>query len=60
MNRTSRSIRFLSASAAIAITFAAFQGVASMARPTTIEQLAHAKKPTVTVASARDAAPRAR
>jgi hypothetical protein len=48
------------ASAALAITFAAFHGVASMARPTTIEHLAKAKKATVTVASSREAPPPAR
>ena len=60
MNRTSRSIRLLSAGAALAITFALFHNVASLARPTAIEQLAQAKKATVTVASAREAAPRPR
>jgi hypothetical protein len=52
MNRTSRSIQLLSAGAAVAITFALFHNVASLSRPTAIEQLAQAKKATVTVASA--------
>ena len=52
MNRTSRSIRLLSAGAALAITFALFHNVASFARPTAIEQLAQAKKTTLTVAAA--------
>ena len=60
MNRTSRSNRLLSAGAALAITFALFHNVASMARPTAIEQLAQAKKSTVTVATARQALPQPR
>jgi hypothetical protein len=60
MNRTSRSTRFLSAAAALAITFALFHNVASLARPIAIEQLAQAKKATVTVATAHQAAPQPR
>ena len=60
MNRTSHSIRLLSAGAALAITFALFHNVASLSRPTAIEQLAQAKKATVTVASARQALPQPR
>jgi hypothetical protein len=37
MNRTSRSIRLLTAAAALAITFALCHSVASLARPTAIE-----------------------
>jgi hypothetical protein len=57
MNRTSRSIRLLSAGAALTVTFALLHSVASLAQPTAIEQLAQAKKASVTLASARDAAP---
>jgi hypothetical protein len=60
MNRTSRSIRLLTAGAALTITFVLFHNVASFARPTAIEQVAQAKKATVTIASVRAAAPRAR
>ena len=60
MNLTSRSIRLLSAGAAVAITFALFHNVASMARPTAIEQLAQAKKAIVTVASAHQVLPQPR
>ena len=54
MNRTSPSIRLLSAGAAVTVAFALLHGVASMARPTAMEQLAQAKKESVTVASARE------
>jgi hypothetical protein len=54
MTRTSLRIRLLTASAALAITFMLFQTVASFSRPTAIEQLAQAKKATVTVALARE------
>ena len=57
MNRTSRSIRLLSAGAALTIAFALLHGVASMARPTAIEQLAQTKKASVTVAAARETTP---
>jgi hypothetical protein len=60
MTRTSLRIRLLTAGAALTITFALFQTVASFSRPTAIEQLAQAKKATVTVASVREPAPRAR
>ena len=60
MNRTSRSIRLFTAVAALAITFALCQSVASLARPTAIEQLVQTKKATVTVASAHQPAPRPR
>ncbi|HSC64112.1 MAG TPA: hypothetical protein VLD35_10785 [Caldimonas sp.] len=46
-------IRFLIACAAMAITGLLVQSVASFARPTAIEQVALAKKATVTVAAAR-------
>jgi hypothetical protein len=45
-------IRLVSAGAALAITVALFQSVASFARPTGIEQLAQAKKTTVVIAAA--------
>jgi len=51
MNRTSRSIRLLCAVAAVTITGVLFQTVVSFSRPTAIEQLALAKKNTLTVAS---------
>jgi len=57
MNRTSRSIRLLSAGAALTIAITLLHGVASMAQPTAIEQLAQAKKASVTVASARETTP---
>jgi len=60
MNHTSRSIRFLSAGAALAVTFSLFHSVASLARPTAIEQLAQAKKASVILVSSRDTAPRPR
>jgi ABC-type enterochelin transport system permease subunit len=60
MNRTSRTARLLIAAAALTITGVLFQTVASFARPTAIEQVAQAKKSTLTVASAHEAAPRAR
>jgi hypothetical protein len=60
MNRTSRTLRLLSAGAALTITFVLFHSVASLARPTAIEQLAQAKKATVTIASVREVAPRPR
>jgi hypothetical protein len=60
MNRTSRSIRLLTAGVALTITSVLFHGVASLARPIAIEQVAQAKKSTVTIASVREAAPRAR
>lgn len=53
MNRTSRRIRLLSATVSIAITFALFHNVASLARPTAVEQLAQATKATVTIATAQ-------
>ena len=59
MNRTSRTIRVLAAGAALTITFVLFHTVASFSRPTAIEQLAQAKKSTVTLAT-REAALRAR
>ena len=52
MNRTSRTIRLICAVAAVAITGTLFQTVASFSRPTAIEQMALAKKNTVTVATA--------
>jgi hypothetical protein len=60
MNRTSRSIRLLIAAVALTITSVLFHGVASLARPTAIEQVAQAKKATVTIASVREAALHAR
>lgn len=51
MNRTSRTLRLAFAIASIAITGTLFQTVTSFSRPTAIEQLALAKKTTVTVAS---------
>jgi hypothetical protein len=60
MNRISRSIRVLTAAAALTITLAVFHSVASLARPTAIEQLAQAKKAAVTVASAQQIASRPR
>lgn len=60
MNRTSSSIRLLGGVAALAVTFALFHNVASLARPTAIEQLAQAKKAAVTVASAHQDAARRR
>jgi hypothetical protein len=50
-------IRLLTAAAAVTITLALFQTVASFSRPTTIEQLAQANKAAVTVASVRAAGP---
>lgn len=46
-------IRLLTAAAALAITGVLFQSVASFSRPTAIEQVAQAKKASVTVAAAR-------
>jgi hypothetical protein len=60
MNTTSLRIRLLTAGAAVTITFVLFQTVASFSRPTAIEQVALAKKATVTLASVREPAPRAR
>ena len=60
MNRTSRSIRLLCAGVAITVTFALFNSVALLARPAATEQLAHAKKASVLVATARDAGGRRR
>ena len=53
MNRTSRTVRLICVIAAVTITGVLFQSVASFARPTAIEQMALAKKSTVTVAAAR-------
>jgi hypothetical protein len=58
MSPTSLRVRLLTASAAVTITFTLFHAVASLSRPTAIEQLAQAKKAAVTVASAQ--APRVR
>ncbi len=52
MTTTSLRIRLLNGAAALAITVTLFHSVASLSRPTAIEQLAHAKKAAVTVASA--------
>jgi hypothetical protein len=60
MNRTARSIRLLTACLAVTVTGVLFHGVASLARPTAIEQVALAKKATVTIAAGREVAPRAR
>jgi hypothetical protein len=46
-------MRLLSATVSIAITFALFHNVASLARPTAVEQLAQATKATVTIATAQ-------
>ena len=53
MTPTPLRIRLLTAAAAVTITFVLFQSVASFSRPTAIEQLAQAKRATVTVAAAR-------
>jgi hypothetical protein len=53
MTPTSLPIRLCTAAAAVMITFVLFEAVASFSRPTAIEQLAQAKKATVTVAAAR-------
>ena len=53
MTPTSLRIRFLTAAGAVTITLVLFQSIASFSRLTAIEQLAQAKKATVTVAAAR-------
>ena len=60
MNRTSSTLRVLAAGAALGVTFVLFHSVASFARPTSIEQVAQAKKATVTVASVRQVLPQPR
>jgi hypothetical protein len=60
MTTPSLRVCLSTAVAAAAITFALFQTVASCARPTTIEQLAQAKKAAVTVASVGPVGLRAR
>ena len=53
MTPISTRTRLVVAAIAVAITGVLFQSVASMSRPTSIEQIALAKKTAVTVASVR-------
>ena len=53
MTPTTLRTRLVCAASAVAITLVLFQTVASFSRPTAVEQLAQAKKATVTVAIAR-------
>jgi hypothetical protein len=51
MTPTPLRIRLLSAATAVMITFVLFHSVAAFSRPTAIEQVAQAKKATVSVAA---------
>jgi hypothetical protein len=53
MNRTPLRLRAATATAAVLVTVTIFHSVASMARPTAVEQVARAKATAVVVASAR-------